>query len=135
MLTIIAPQLARDQSFKNETHLILNEMILNGSTPATFRNSELEALERLQERLECLGTFNQVHVPVSVRPTPHQSSALLDYSGLSYDNPNIDSLNGLAADQILSVAQLLPMDTLNNEPWQDDWIWQQQTEGPGRMAS
>ncbi|KAJ5400087.1 hypothetical protein N7465_010576 [Penicillium sp. CMV-2018d] len=129
LISIIAPGMVPINDLNQEVVMILEEMIAQGSVPAGFRKSELEALYKVQDFILPLDeptpppTAQAEEGQSSMEGIPNRGMDLL-YS-TNYTGVNLDAFNALSPEQLLSVAQLLPF---GNEPamqgnvWPDDWL-------------
>jgi proline utilization trans-activator len=141
MIMVISPSMIKDPSHQSESYLILDDMISRGSTPASFRKSEIQTLERLIE-IWLIQQRNNTEPPIDqsgANYNPHESLPLGSQTESVTIQPDIATEFGNATNlfpgSLLSLAQMID---LNNEDvgiqepnWLDALIWQ---ESPGEAS-
>lgn len=132
LISIIKPELVAMTDLKSSAFAILDDMIEAGSIPSAFRKIELESLEVLQDLFAVPPppredrSFPATHIVddvttdttinESMESIPADGSAVIDF----------DAFTGLSPDQILSVAQLWPLQNDSapqDSSWLDSWVW------------
>ena len=131
MISIVLPGLVSLHDLKHEAFMTLDDMVSQGSVPASFRKSELVALQELQDLF--------IPPPFSLTPGTIHASTQDTFSTFqngdlqqrcppnNHASINFEAFEGLSPEQMLTVAQLLPLDndlTGGEGNWLDLWVWQ-----------